>query len=97
VYRTWHPRFATLSFYASKDGKISVSFSRWDANRVVLEGQAFEVSWGAQGVEGRKRRARGTGDGLRPHDPEGLHEASPPSDPGHPLFQVGHPRPTPHC
>jgi hypothetical protein len=36
---------ATLSFYASKDGKISVSFSGWDANKVVLEDQAFEVSW----------------------------------------------------
>jgi hypothetical protein len=36
---------ATLSFYASKDGKISVSFSGWDANKVVLEDQVFEVSW----------------------------------------------------
>jgi hypothetical protein len=36
---------ATLSFYASKDGKISVSFSGWDASKVVLEDQAFEVSW----------------------------------------------------
>jgi hypothetical protein len=25
---------ATLSFYASKDGKISVSFSGWDASKV---------------------------------------------------------------
>jgi transposase len=28
-----------LSFYAAKDGKISVSFSGWDANKVVLEGR----------------------------------------------------------
>jgi hypothetical protein len=48
---------ATLSFYASKDGKISVSFSGWDGNKVVLEGQAFEVAWGPQG----------SGDGLRTH------------------------------
>jgi hypothetical protein len=31
----------TLSFYASKDGKISVSFSSCDASK----DQAFEVSW----------------------------------------------------
>jgi hypothetical protein len=36
---------ATLSFYASKDGKITVSFSGWDASKVVLEDQAFEVRW----------------------------------------------------
>jgi hypothetical protein len=59
---------ATLSFYASKDGKITVSFSGWDASKVVLEDQdaskvvledqAFEVSWEtylgrAQGLGGR--------------------------------------------
>jgi hypothetical protein len=28
---------ATLSFYATKDGKISISFSGWDSNKVALE------------------------------------------------------------
>ena len=36
---------ATLSFYAAKDGKISVSFSGCDGSKVVLEDQAVEVSW----------------------------------------------------
>jgi hypothetical protein len=51
---------ATLTFYASKDGKVTVSF-QWDASKVVLDGEVFEVSWGPQGVEGRilpKRGAR---------------------------------------
>jgi hypothetical protein len=29
---------ATLSFYATKDGKISVSFQGWDASKTVLDG-----------------------------------------------------------
>jgi hypothetical protein len=29
---------ATRPFYASKDGKITVNFSGWEQNRVVLEG-----------------------------------------------------------
>jgi hypothetical protein len=45
---------ATLSFYASKDGKISVSFSGWDANRVVLEDQVFELSWGPHPMNQRE-------------------------------------------
>jgi hypothetical protein len=40
---------ATLSFYASKDGKISVSLSGCDGSKVVLEDQAFEVSWETTG------------------------------------------------
>ena len=40
---------------ASKDGKVSVSYQNWEASKVVLEGEVFEVSWGPQGVEGRKR------------------------------------------
>ena len=44
---------ATLSFYASKDGKISVSYQGWDASKTVLEGQQFVITWGPQGVEGR--------------------------------------------
>jgi hypothetical protein len=30
------------AFYASKGGKISVSFSGWDASKAVLEDQAFD-------------------------------------------------------
>jgi hypothetical protein len=29
---------ATLSFYATKDGKVSVSYQGWDQNKVVLDG-----------------------------------------------------------
>jgi len=29
---------ATLSFYASKAGTVSVSYQGWDASKVVLEG-----------------------------------------------------------
>src|SRR6516225_8512728 len=32
---------ATLSFYAAKDGKISVSYQGWDASKTVLEWQQF--------------------------------------------------------
>jgi hypothetical protein len=28
-----------------RDGKLNVGFSGWDANKVVLEDQVFEVSW----------------------------------------------------
>jgi hypothetical protein len=55
---------ATLTFYASKDGKVSVSFQGWDDKKAVLDGEVFEVSWGPQGVEGRilpKRGARREG------------------------------------
>ena len=44
---------ATLTFYADKSGKISVAYQGWEANRVVLEGQVFELRWGQQGVEAR--------------------------------------------
>ena len=30
---------ATLSFYATKDGKISVSYQGWDQSKTVLAGQ----------------------------------------------------------
>jgi hypothetical protein len=30
------------AFYASKGGKISVSFSGWDESKAVLEDQAFD-------------------------------------------------------
>jgi hypothetical protein len=44
---------STRAFYGLKDGKITVNFSGWEQNRVVLEGQAFEVRWGRpQGVAG---------------------------------------------
>ena len=29
---------ATLSFYATKDGKITVSYQGWDATKTVLDG-----------------------------------------------------------
>ena len=29
---------ATLSFYATKDGKITVSYQGWDQSKVVLDG-----------------------------------------------------------
>jgi hypothetical protein len=43
---------ATLSFYATKDGKISVSYQGWDQSKVVLDGQHFVIKCGPQGVEG---------------------------------------------
>ena len=36
---------ATLSFYATKDGKISVSYQGWDTTKTVLAGQQFVVTW----------------------------------------------------
>jgi hypothetical protein len=42
-----------LALSASKDGKVNVNYQGWDAGKVVLEGQVFEVRWGPQGVEGR--------------------------------------------
>ena len=50
---------ATLSFYATKDGKVSVSYPGWDDRKVVLLGQAFEIVWRPQGVEGRIRAGEG--------------------------------------
>jgi hypothetical protein len=50
---------ATLSFYATKDGKVSVSYPGWDDRKVVLPGQVFEIAWAPQGVEGRIRQAEG--------------------------------------
>jgi len=44
---------APLVFSANKDGKVSVNYAGWDAGKVVLEGQVFEMRWGPQGVEGR--------------------------------------------
>jgi len=38
-----------LPLYASKDGKISVSYQSWPEAKVVLEGQVFELRWGPQG------------------------------------------------
>jgi hypothetical protein len=38
-----------ISFYATKDGKISVSFQGWDASKTVLDGQQF-----AMGRRGRE-------------------------------------------
>jgi hypothetical protein len=29
---------ATLSFYATKDGKISINYQGWDQSKTVLEG-----------------------------------------------------------
>jgi hypothetical protein len=46
---------ATLSFYSSKDGKLSVSFQGYSDRKVVLPGEVFEVRWGEQGCEGRIR------------------------------------------
>jgi hypothetical protein len=54
---------AVLSFLASKDGKLTVNYPNWDASKVVLEGQVFEVRWGPQGVEGRIIKGAG---GVRP-------------------------------
>jgi hypothetical protein len=42
-----------------RDGKLNVGFSGWDANKVVLDDQVFELSWGPQGVEGRIIERRG--------------------------------------
>jgi hypothetical protein len=43
---------AVLSFSASKDGKVNVNYQGWDAGKVVLDGEVFEVRWGPQRVEG---------------------------------------------
>ena len=40
---------ATLSFYATKDGKISVSYQGWDQSKTVLAGQRL---W-SRGARGR--------------------------------------------
>jgi hypothetical protein len=34
---------ATLVFSASKDGKLPVNYAGREANKIVLEGQVFEV------------------------------------------------------
>ena len=44
---------ATLSFYSTKDGKISVSYQGWDQSKTVLAGQTVCAELGAAGVEGR--------------------------------------------
>jgi len=44
---------ATLSFYATKDGKISVSYQGWDQSKTVLAGQQFVVTWSQGQVEAR--------------------------------------------
>src|SRR6516225_1324520 len=44
---------ATLSFYATKEGKISVSYQGWDQSKIVLAGQQFVVTWGQGHVEAR--------------------------------------------
>jgi hypothetical protein len=51
---------ATLSFYATKEGKISVSYQGWDQSKTVLAGQQFVVTWGQGHVEARivERRQR---------------------------------------
>ena len=51
---------ATLSFYATKDGKISVSYQGWDQSKTVLAGQQFVVTWSQGQVEARivERRQR---------------------------------------
>jgi hypothetical protein len=38
---------ATLSFYATKDGKVSVSYKGWDASKTVLAGQTVCAELGA--------------------------------------------------
>jgi hypothetical protein len=50
---------ATLTFYGSKDGKVSVSYQGWDAAKVAQEGQVFEVS-----RSGGQFRARANGQGV---------------------------------
>ena len=44
------PDSAVLHFYASKEGKITVSFSKWDANNVTLGDQAVRAVVGASGA-----------------------------------------------
>jgi len=38
---------ATLSFYSTKDGKISVSYQGWDQSKTVLAGQTVCAELGA--------------------------------------------------
>jgi|SRR6516164_11187201 hypothetical protein len=47
----------TLSFYATKDGKISVSYQGWDQSKTVPDGQQF-VIYGGQGGRGARCRAQ---------------------------------------
>jgi hypothetical protein len=44
---------ATLTFSASKDGKLRVVYGGWDDAKVALPGEVFELRVGPQGVEGR--------------------------------------------
>ena len=37
---------ATLSFYATKDGKITVSYPGWDQSKVVLDGRQLVAAGG---------------------------------------------------
>jgi hypothetical protein len=46
---------AVLSFSASKDGKLRVTYTGWDDAKVALEGQEFVVIAGSKGVEARIR------------------------------------------
>jgi hypothetical protein len=52
------PRSATLSFYATKDGKISISFSGWDSNKVALESvsEATDCASGTEAALLQQRR-----------------------------------------
>ena len=44
---------ATLSFYSTKDGKISVSYQGWDQSKTVLAGKQFVLNWGPQRLAAR--------------------------------------------
>ena len=58
----------TMTFSASKDTKLSANYHGRDQNKVALEGQAFELRWGPQGVECRiveLRRSRPMGHAPR--------------------------------
>jgi len=44
---------ATLSFYSTKDGKISVTIRAGTRARLCLRGKQFVLNWGPQGVKAR--------------------------------------------
>ena len=46
---------ATLTFYATAEGKLKVVYAGWDEAKIVLPGCVFELARGPQGVEGRIR------------------------------------------
>jgi hypothetical protein len=46
VHRFFKADNATLSFYSTKDGKITVSYQGWDQSKVVLDRRQLVAAGG---------------------------------------------------